>query len=284
MSSSSSSSPTKTNYKNKKILFVRHGQAMHNPRAEAAKSKGCSHKTFLTLMEEDDEFDAKLTPLGEQQAQDAKIIYQDYLHNIDLVVSSPLSRAIKTADAFVCPEEGLKVIKDDDHHGDDGNSTGDDNDDARHHPTRICLDQIREINGWLLNAKRRTKTELKNLHHTRWNFDDHIPSENDESWTADAMESYDDCGERGYQSLLWLLMRDEDKILCVAHGGIYKFSMVDHPLVRLVDGREEDDKRFRNCELREYEISAHVDDSVDADGNGDGSLSRPIVTLTELKR
>ena len=53
--------------RSKILVFLRHGQAVHNPRAEAAKSAGCSYERFLGLMREDDAFDAPLTPLGTSQ-------------------------------------------------------------------------------------------------------------------------------------------------------------------------------------------------------------------------
>ena len=53
-----------------KILYiVRHGQALHNPRAEAAKAAGCSMDEFFELMRQDDALDADLTELGRQQAR-----------------------------------------------------------------------------------------------------------------------------------------------------------------------------------------------------------------------
>lgn len=253
--------PSMLPFKSKRILFIRHGQATHNPRAEEAKDNGCSHETFLKLMQEDDEFDAALTPLGIEQALHGRKKYQHLLKDVDLVVSSPLSRALKTADLFVCPERGIDSFSDED----------------IYHPKRICIEELREINGWLLNAKRRTKTELQSLFHQRWDFD--LLVENDEDWT-EGMEKYEDCSERGYQALLWLLRRTEDKVLVVSHGGILRFSMVDHPLVKLVDGRDDDQKRFSNCEMREYVISySSADDENYVDGANE---IRPVVTLTEI--
>ncbi len=253
--------PSMSPFKSKRILFVRHGQATHNPRAEEAKDNGCSHETFLKLMQEDDEFDAALTPLGVEQALHGRKKYQHLLKDVDLVVSSPLSRALKTADLIVCPERGINSFSDED----------------IYHPKRICVEELREINGWLLNAKRRTKTELQSLFHQRWHFD--LLVENDEVWTEE-LEKYEDCSERGYQALLWLLRRTEDKVLVVSHGGILRFSMVDHPLVKLVDERDEDKKRFNNCEMREYVISYS---SADGENYVDGANeTRPVVTLTEI--
>ena len=86
--------------KSKRIFLLRHGQAMHNPRAEAAKDRGCSHEKFLSLMQEDDCFDAPLTQLGRDQAHEARLstAARAAASHIDLVVASPLSRALETAD------------------------------------------------------------------------------------------------------------------------------------------------------------------------------------------
>ena len=44
------------------IHFMRHGQALHNVRAEGLRSEGCSFETFINTMREDDALDADLTP------------------------------------------------------------------------------------------------------------------------------------------------------------------------------------------------------------------------------
>ena len=92
----------------KRLFLLRHGQAMHNPRAEAAKDAGCSHEEFMSLMQEDDCFDAPLTELGREQAAAARYsaAAQAAAQHIDLVVASPLSRAIGTAD-LVFPAASL---------------------------------------------------------------------------------------------------------------------------------------------------------------------------------
>jgi len=264
----------------KRVLFLRHGQAMHNPRAEKAKADGCSYETFLKLMEEDDQFDAELTKIGIQQAMDGREKNASILNDVDLVVSSPLSRTLKTADLTICPKDGIPSDDNIDGGGsmvsnsNNGNvvSSSSSSNTNIIYPKRICIEEWREIKGWLLNAKRRRKSELQKMFHHTWNFDS--LSEEDETWT-DKLEKYQDCSERGYQALLWLLRRNEDKILVVCHGGILKFCMNDHPLVTVIDSRKEGDKVFKNCEMREYNMSH------DTNGNG-GTDQRPVVFLTEI--
>ena len=226
----------------KRIMFLRHGQAVHNPRAEVARENGCSFDEFLQLMHEDDAYDADLTALGEKQAREAGLSghVKDALQNVEMIVSSPLSRAIRTADLF--------------HEKCDTN------------PKRVAIEHFREINGKLLNAKRRPRTTLETMF-PNWDFS-HL-SDVDESWT-DSLEPYDECSERGYQGLLWIMQQQEKNLLLVAHGGLLKMMMNDHPRVVLVDRRNKEQrtdaercvsKRFENCELRSYIISVWKNDS-----------------------
>lgn len=226
----------------KRLLFLRHGQALHNPRAEKARENGCSFDEFLALMEEDDSYDACLTPLGEDQARDAgrQPHVRHAFRQVDMVISSPLSRALRTADLAL-------------------ESAGHDISQSK----RVVLEHFREINGKLLNAQRRPRTELE-MTFSSWNFS-HIPAF-DESWTEELEERHE-CGERGYQGLLWVMDQSEKNVLVVCHGGLLNYMMNGHPRVVLLDGRHQTkqvngsdrrcvSKRFGNCELREFVLTA----------------------------
>jgi len=251
----------------KELLILRHGQATHNPRAEAARSKGCSWEEFLSLMKDDDSLDAELTPLGRQQAREVHLTHKAALAGVDVVVSSPLSRALQTAD-LAAPTVARRVVH----------------------------ESFREINGLLLNAKRRSRSELS-TRFPHWDLD-LVQDEHDTTWTTD-LESQSDCGERGYRGLLWLRNRQENRILLVAHGGLLRFAMAEHPNVYVQDGRSStSDKdrnsdtthdearmvrppnaRFANCELRRYRIE--WDDAAPPDETQSASaLTR--IHLTEL--
>lgn len=233
----------------KNLWIVRHGQAAHNPRAEAAREAGCSHMEFLELMRQDDVLDAPTTDLGKQQAF---AVYKNHSwDHLDLIVSSPLTRALETADIIVPPNDNAAK--------------------------RVCVEDFREINGWLLNAKRRDRSELQKAF-PAWNFDEIATS--DVLWTP-VLEEQVDCAERGYSGLCLLLKRPEENVLLVCHGGLLRFAMNMNPKIRVVDRRntcsnDRDVKdRFGNCELRRYELSWDGDDKND-DGTG------PIVLLTEV--
>lgn len=241
----------------KEIWIVRHGQAAHNPKAEAAKDAGCSHDEFLSLMQQDDVLDAPTTELGKQQALELHKKYS--WDHLDLIVSSPLSRALETADIVVPPSND--------------NTT-----------KRVCVEDFREINGWLLNAKRRDRAELETTF-PAWDFD--AITQTDELWTKN-LEEQVDCAYRGYEGLRWLLNRPEEKILLVCHGGILRFMMNLIPdTVHVVDGRtagsaSDNDRdaqaRFGNCELRRYELTW---DTVHTASVSE-EQHKPTITLTEV--
>jgi broad specificity phosphatase PhoE len=252
------------------LWILRHGQATHNPRAEAAREAGCTFEEFLELTKQDDSPDSDLTPLGVDQARGVHARYGPFLSKVDAVVSSPLSRALRTADLA-----------------------------APHPALRIVHESFREINGLLLNARRRTKSEIE-ARFPRWNLG-HLEAEDDASWTHQ-LEDSKECAERAYSGLVWMLQRqwapplDETRegrrrrrrVLLVAHGGLLKRVMSDHPRVSVRDGRtarvkndhggsgdkeralkvgeapralaRASDARFGNCELRRYLVEWHRGD------------------------
>jgi len=242
---------------------LRHGQATHNPRAEEAKAQGCSHETFMELMRQDDSLDSELTELGRLQAKNVCETFNSHWGDFDLVVSSPLSRALQTAELAVPPNI----------------------------QNRLCYEDFREINGWLLNAKRRAISELKELF-PRWNLE-HLKHADDVYWTP-TLESTTACGERGYQGLQWILERPEEKILLVTHGGILRFTMTEHPNVKVQDARQQGTdrpavSRFCNCELRRYQINweEHSNDEgkvvlTEVDVDDDQDSLAPQVAVSQL--
>lgn len=250
----------------KDLYLLRHGQATHNPRAEAARANGCSFDDFLELMRQDDSLDSELTALGREQARS---VFEKHGSNrhfrlIDLVVSSPLSRTMQTADLAVPLDQVTS--------------------------NRVCYEDFREINGLLLNAQRKSLTDIRKTF-PAWNLE-HLEHEEDILWTKE-LESNESCAERGYQGLQWVLGRPEEKILVCAHGGILRFVMAEHAMVEVVDGRKNStiaknesetkdadanadaprtaDQRFENCELRRYRIQW---------GSSEGDEKK--IVLTEL--
>ena len=242
----------------KELFILRHGQATHNPRAEAAREQGCSHEEFLEWMRKDDSLDAELTELGRSQAKAVLAQHGQKLEErLQLCVSSPLSRALQTADATVPFVE-----------------------------QRLCVEAFREINGEFLNAKRKPVPELKQRF-SSWDFSP-LTTQEDTLWTPE-LETQADCAERGYQGLCWILERPEDSIFLVCHGGILRFAMNQHEQIKVVDGRAASETeelrdvcgRFGNCELRRYSIAweSKNDDTTDSTA---ATPTRRTFVLTEL--
>jgi broad specificity phosphatase PhoE len=118
---------------------------------------------FFELMRQDDVLDADLTELGKEQAKKCHQMHfsrreeqnqhqnQDHCHHlVDLIVSSPLSRALETAE-LVYPTT---------------TST------TKSFISKVCLEDFREVNGALLNGKRRTKAGRKLRHRGCFNLCD----------------------------------------------------------------------------------------------------------------
>ena len=212
------------------ISFVRHGQAQHNVRAEAKRDAGCPFDEFIDQMRKDDAFDADLTDVGREQARSARA------PDVQLVVASPLSRAVETA-SLMYP--GREIV---------------------------CVEELREWCGQLVNSKRRTASQLKQ----RFPFVDVSQlNEDDERWDAEVLEEEASVARRGVAALKWLVERPEDTIAVVCHGGLLAvtFDPDDHGGHSCVEAPNPCTKRFSNCEVRTVKITTH-------DGGARFSVSR----------
>jgi broad specificity phosphatase PhoE len=279
------------------VHFLRHGQAEHNPRAEAARDAGASFDEFLQLMKEDDAFDAALTPLGERQAEDAGTLFRTRLAGVQLVVASPLSRAVVTAAIALgvrtrssmasVPFMLTKAVR-----RELAETVGLSESEiraidpaaaheliAQQRPPRrfVAIESIRERNGLLLNGKRRARSELAAMHpYCDFSL---LTEEEDVLWTEHALESEPSTRARAHESLAWIMAQPESDVLCAAHGGIYSalFARENASDASWSEGAavEEDallaqgrvdvllapglTTRFGNCELRSCRVVAERD-------------------------
>ena len=279
----------------KRLYIIRHGQAVHNPRAEKARAEGCSHDEFLEIMRQDDCLDAPLTELGIEQAKEGQARYGHLLQDVQLVVSSPLSRALQTADAILPPSRD-PIISDAAHstagsdHARSFATSSSPGVDLVVNPKRLVMESLREVNGWLLNAKRKSRNDLEKEFPPSWDFSE---LENEDSLWTNELESQPECAERGYLSLLSLAERSEQILVVVSHGGLLRFTMNMHPNVGVRDGRSGSGgdiegagdvrcskSRFGNCEVRAYELDLVFEDNIE--GDIDIQKLRPNVVLTEI--
>jgi broad specificity phosphatase PhoE len=226
--------------------MLRHGQAAHNVRAEAARKAGCDFDTFLHLMALDDAYDAPLTTLGTIEAKDAAKRADNYLAQPQIVLVSPLSRALHTA-TIAFPRHTL----------------------AR--AAFVCDERLRERNGKLLNAKRRPKSELERAFPT-CDFSA-LADESDTQWTPE-LESLEACAARGREVLDHVWERAESEIAIVgqcapaavapcaplarvnAHGRPPPFARAQRrPLLRAPQRRQYHQRRLRRGPLLQLRAS-----------------------------
>lgn len=198
----------------KRVTLVRHGEAVHNPRAEARRAAGCSFQEFLDTMKEDDVLDAPLTSKGLDQVQASRASLDATL-TPEVVLVSPLSRAIDTAQ-IIFPGANW-----------------------------IALDDLRERSGWMLNCKRRSRCELEALY-PDIDFRTGLPTEHDELWTEE-IEEWASTSARGYAALEYAWARPERTIAIVCHGGLLDAILC---MCKNVVADEVLRRRFKNAECR----------------------------------
>lgn len=83
------------------LYFVRHGEAEHNPSIKKAKSSHPNGKGLLT--KSGAMLDPTLTPKGEEQARSLRQWCKLQGISFDTLVTTPLSRALKTANIALQP-------------------------------------------------------------------------------------------------------------------------------------------------------------------------------------
>mmetsp|Transcript_11993 Transcript_11993/g.36910 ORF Transcript_11993/g.36910 Transcript_11993/m.36910 type:complete len:238 (-) Transcript_11993:56-769(-) len=200
------------------ISFARHGQAQHNVRAEAKRDAGCSFDEFIETMRGDDAFDADLTDAGRAQAAARS-------EEVDVVVASPLSRAVETA-RLLYPGQGV-----------------------------VCCEPLREWMGEMQNSRRRAASDLAAKFP---GADVSNIAEADELW-EETLETEESVATRGLAALEWLARRPEDSIGVVAHGGLLAVLFDpaghgDHTSSR-VTADSVLRPRFGNCEVRKVTMT-----------------------------
>ena len=211
-------------------------------------------------MKLDDAFDAALTPLGEAQAAGVRAQHRETLAAVELIVSSPLSRAVRTA-AIAMGTETRPIGADDESVGSvpfmltramrrQLRDAGLDDDEIRHitageahallaerqtSPTPPPLQQLppppppppRFVA--IESLRERNGLLLNGSRRTRSElaalhpFCDftYLEDEGDVSWSAEALESAAGARARALESVRWIMEQPETTVLCAAHGGIF---------------------------------------------------------------
>ncbi|XP_021617520.1 phosphoglycerate mutase-like protein 1 isoform X2 [Manihot esculenta] len=220
------------------IHLVRHAQANHN----VAGKK--DHDALLSP----EFFDASLSSLGLEQVSNLSnhVYASGLLKKIDLVITSPLLRAMQTAVGVFGRERssGLKC------------------------PPIIAVELCRERTGVHPCDKRKTIREYSSLF-PQIDFS-LIESDDDNLWKADVRETEEEVAARGLKFMNWLKTRHETEIAVVTHHRFLQYTLSAirndfHPSLR-----SEICKEFSNCELRSMiMVDKRMVNSPTTDSNGE---------------
>ncbi|WCJ19683.1 Phosphoglycerate mutase family protein [Euphorbia peplus] len=203
-----------------KILhLVRHAQGNHNVAGEN------NHDALLSP----EFFDSQLSSLGLQQASDLRNHVQESgLHKgIELVITSPLTRAMQTAVEVFANKTTSNDVK---------------------CPPFLAIELCRERFGQHPCDKRRSISETRPLF-PQIDFS-MIESDDDNLWKDDVRETNEEVAARGLQFMDWLDTRPEKEIAVVTHNRFLENTL--NALTNDCDPslKAQICKQFGNCELR----------------------------------
>jgi broad specificity phosphatase PhoE len=211
----------------KVIHVVRHGQAAHNVAAEQSK---------LEYLRQDLE-DAELTEFGISQCQELSQSAQGQLGNVELVISSPLNRAMQTTThsfPFLL-ERGVPWV---------------------------AVEHIREQTGLHPCDSRRPISEKK-VKFPHFNFDD---IENDEDILypkyLNEREPLESVISRGNEFLEWVWERPEKEMVMVTHAAFLRNFM--KLVLKMHEDNNDAFREFKNCELRTISLSRTIEGTFEA--------------------
>eukprot|EP00475_Leptophrys_vorax_P001640 TRINITY_DN108_c0_g1_i1.p2 TRINITY_DN108_c0_g1~~TRINITY_DN108_c0_g1_i1.p2 ORF type:complete len:231 (+),score=56.91 TRINITY_DN108_c0_g1_i1:35-727(+) len=211
-------SSNNNNNKKKKITLIRHGESMYN---EWAKNP----LTWITLQRFWDPmiFDARLSAVGEEQVRSlaAKGVTTaaDDDSKVDVVVCSPLTRAIQTATGVFSPDDFKYVVT---------------------HLHAEIMDTACDVgrSPAALQAEF-PKLDFSGLPEVWW----YHPDETNDQRSGGAIvkEPRDHAVQRVEQFKEWLKQRPEQHIVVVGHSAFFKLMLGES-------------SKMKNCSLRELEL------------------------------
>jgi len=234
------------------VHFIRHGHAVSN---EAYEIQGYS------AYREEKWFDAVLTAKGEGQARSVGINSFSSLLDIELVVVSPLSRAILTA--CICMEQVKDTV------ASNPNICSTFGPNSKILPRCVISDMCREKIGVNPCDRRRSIDEVKSLYGSKLNAIfpgsftfEHVSTNEDTAWTPTFREPKEDIKQRATMFMKWLMEQPEKKIAVVTHSsflfdGIGPSLQQQHSEVFRASGMHLDENSYamrwyENCDLRSF--------------------------------
>lgn len=235
----------------KKIHFIRHAEGFHNVLTEEKGDNTCLHRDEGRTAQEHALWDARLTSKGIKQAEQLR----EYLANrpsgsrpftaFDLVVVSPLTRTLETADHIFGParQPGVPAFSAKlDHTGAPA-------------PKILVREECRERWGKYVCDGRRPIREIMPEFP---NFDfSEIENDEDLFYTQDEREPDELCCERAVLFLEWLNKRPEKCIAVVTHSSFLRHLFMEFGGNTAPDDRDKLKRVAANCELRSVVMCSH---------------------------
>lgn len=218
------------------VHFIRHGESMANMAANSFP-KGDPRRREVYC--DPQGFDAPLSPKGLQDC--VALRTGGKTPAVDLVASSPLTRALQTAGGvFGCGGAGP---------------------DGLVAPRLVVLEALREFNSSVFHPcdARRTRSELQPAfsHADFWGMPDGV----DTLLGPGLVETTESADNRIHWLLAWLRMQPERSIACVSHGAFLRQLFWKHlaPVgwTKGLAGEGEAEARFANLEIRS--VPLHFD-------------------------
>ena len=214
-----------------RVIFLRHGVARHNIRDPVTGETPDIYNPEF--------FDADLVEQGTAQVRSVKrrLTNSGILTNIELVLISPLTRCLQTAqlifDYFVPPSLSSSSMPP---------------------PPMVCLQDVREAYGMHYPDKRRDKSMLR-TQFPSVHFDvDTTMTEKDEKWSINSRVTVGCVVKRIHNVLEWIVQRHEATIFVVTHGVWIECLLNAYVPVILKDG-----SRVNNCDCYAADIVSGKD-------------------------
>ncbi|KAF3497223.1 hypothetical protein DY000_02054883 [Brassica cretica] len=214
----------------KTLYLVRHAQGIHNVvLEEKGKINGIGDANLSPRL-----LDAPLSPKGIQQVSEHRkqILESGLLNTIELVITSPLRRAMETAVGIFRGHKDINL--------------------SDNFPPIVALELCRERMG-LYPCDRRESISTCRTWFPEIDFT-MVESDEDALWREEKRENLEEVSARGLRFLKWLWERPEKEIAVVNHGIFLQQTLCalhEKVSIPLQDNLL---TRFANCELRSIRI------------------------------
>eukprot|EP01023_Acetabularia_acetabulum_P040833 TRINITY_DN3964_c0_g3_i1.p2 TRINITY_DN3964_c0_g3~~TRINITY_DN3964_c0_g3_i1.p2 ORF type:complete len:336 (+),score=55.22 TRINITY_DN3964_c0_g3_i1:53-1060(+) len=239
----------------KTIHFVRHGEGYHNVAGAISQE---NYKSW-------DYFDAHLTEIGWKQAAALKMHLAENKIEVDVVIVSPMSRALETAVGVFGGGDwvanGLPPLMVQQNYVED---TSADRPAISAHacPPFIAVEMAREQLGCHPCDKRRSKSHIMSqFPGVDFSL---IELEEDVYYSEDVRETPQEIQARGHKLIQYIMSRPEKRIAVVSHAGFLRNCLglfgktFDETIQQEMHGS------VNNCEMRTMVLAAHGPQIVDS--------------------